>query len=117
MSYSIGIPEALISLAPGAEWALTNNNDYNTLVWLSSTTKPSKAEVDAEVARLKAAEPLKKCKDEAKRRIAASDWSVLPDVGISNVAEFETYRAALRELIKNPVANPSFPTEPEPVWI
>lgn len=117
MSYSIGIPEALISLAPGAEWSLTNNNDYNTLIWLSSTTKPTKAEVDAEVARLNAAAPFKQCKDEAKRRIAASDWSVLPDVGISNVSEFETYRAALRTLIKNPVANPSFPTEPEPVWI
>jgi hypothetical protein len=56
------------------------------------------------------------CKDTAKQRIAASDWSVLPDVGISNTAEFETYRAALRELIKNPVAEPTWPTEPEPIW-
>lgn len=56
------------------------------------------------------------CKDEAKKRIAATDWSVLPDVGLANVAAFETYRATLRELIKNPVAEPTWPTEPEPIW-
>ena len=89
--------QALKSLFPTAQWGMAND-DYNTLQWFdTNTTKPTKAE--------------------AKRRIAESDWSVLPDVGISNVAQFETYRASLRELIKNPVANPSFPTEPEPVWL
>ena len=113
----ITLTDALRSLYPTAQWSLLNN-EYSTLQWLSNPEpKPTKAELDAEVARLEAEEPLKNCKDEAKRRIAASDWSVLPDVGISNVAEFEAYRAALRELIKNPVAEPSFPAEPEPVWI
>lgn len=118
MYMTIGYPQAIRSLAPTAEWTMTDVTNYATLQWFSSeVTKPSKAEADAEVARLQAEEPLKKCKEEAKKRIATSDWSVLPDVGISNVAAFETYRAALRELIKNPVANPSFPTEPDPVWI
>lgn len=112
----ITVSQAIQSLRPTAEWAITNN-EYNTLQWFSANeTKPTKAEIDAEVARLEAEEPLKNCKAEAKRRIASSDWSVLPDVGISNVAEFETYRAALRELIKNPVVSPSFPTEPDPIW-
>lgn len=61
-------------------------------------------------------EPLDQCKEEAKKRIAATDWAVLPDVGLANVAAFEAYRAALRELIKNPVADPVWPTEPQPVW-
>lgn len=65
---------------------------------------------------LQAQEVLDNCKDEAKKRIAATDWSVLPDVGLANVAAFETYRAALRELIKNPVADPVWPTEPQPIW-
>jgi hypothetical protein len=109
--------QALKSLFPTAQWGMAND-DYNTLQWFdTNTTKPTKAEVDAEIAKLDAEKPLKDCKAEAKRRIAESDWSVLPDVGISNVAQFETYRASLRELIKNPVANPSFPTEPEPVWL
>ncbi len=109
--------DAIRSLCPTAEWGMSDE-DYSKLNWFSTNIpKPSKAEIDAEIARLEAEEPLKNCKAEAKRRIASSDWSVLPDVGISNVAQFETYRASLRELIKNPVANPSFPTEPEPVWL
>lgn len=72
--------------------------------------------VDAKCAELEAQAILRFCKDEAKKRIAATDWSVLPDVGLANVAAFETYRATLRELIKNPVADPVWPTEPEPIW-
>lgn len=68
------------------------------------------------LVELRQQEILDTCKTEAKKRIAATDWSVLPDVGLANTAEFETYRAALRELIKNPVAEPVWPTEPEPVW-
>ena len=57
------------------------------------------------------------CKHEAKKRIANSDWSVLPDVNISNRAEFEAYRAQLRTLMFNPVESPVFPTEPDPIWL
>lgn len=74
------------------------------------------AELKAKYDELVAAEPLTICKDEAKKRIAACDWSVSPDVGLANVAAFQTYRATLRELIKNPVAEPTWPTEPEPIW-
>lgn len=113
---TITLATAISSLYPTAQWSITGNT-YSGLVWLETgITKPTEAELNAEVARLEAEEPLKNCKDEAKRLIAASDWSVLPDVGLQNVAEFETYRAALRELIKNPVASPSFPTEPDPIW-
>ena len=56
------------------------------------------------------------CKDQAKQLIASSDWSVLPDVNITNKSEFENYRTQLRNLILNPVENPIFPTEPQPIW-
>jgi len=56
------------------------------------------------------------CKDKAKSLLAASDWSVLPDVGLANKADFESYRATLRNLALNPVENPTFPTEPKAVW-
>jgi hypothetical protein len=115
---NIGYPQAIRSLAPTAEWTMTDITNYSTLQWFSpEVTKPTESQAQAEITRLESEKPLKDCKAEAKRRIAESDWSVLPDVGISNVAQFETYRAALRELIKNPVATPSFPTEPEPVWL
>lgn len=113
-----GYTQALMSLYPTAKWSMTDVSKYSTLVWYSTDiAKPSEETLQNEITKLTEEEPFKNCKDEAKRRIASSDWSVLPDVGISNVTEFETYRAVLRELIKNPVANPSFPTEPEPVWL
>ena len=56
------------------------------------------------------------CKHEAKKRIANSDWAVLPDVNISNKSEFESYRSQLRNLILNPVESPVFPEEPQPIW-
>ena len=56
------------------------------------------------------------CKAQAKALLAASDWSVLPDVGLANSAEYVTYRGILRGLVIQPQANPDFPTEPTPVW-
>jgi hypothetical protein len=56
------------------------------------------------------------CKDQAKQLIANSDWSVLPDVKINNKLEFENYRTQLRNLIINPVEDPIFPVEPNPIW-
>ena len=56
------------------------------------------------------------CKDQAKQLIANSDWSVLPDVNITNKSEFENYRSQLRNLIINPVEDPIFPQKPNPIW-
>jgi hypothetical protein len=56
------------------------------------------------------------CKAQAKALLAASDWSVLPDVQITNKAAFDNYRAILRGYVISPVANPTFPTEPQPAW-
>jgi hypothetical protein len=51
----------------------------------------------------------------AKEKIALTDWAVLPDVNLQNKAEFEAYRATLRDLIFNPVADPVWPVEPTPI--
>jgi len=56
------------------------------------------------------------CKAEAKSKLAASDWSVLPDVQITNKADFDNYRAILRGYVISPVTNPTWPTEPQPIW-
>ncbi len=115
---SVTITQALFSLAPTAKWYMTNENNYATLVWLSTDIpKPTENQVNDEITMLTLQQPFDACSAEAKKRIAASDWSVLPDVNISNKAEFEAYRAELRAFIITPVANPVFPTEPQPVWI
>lgn len=113
----ITISNALSSLTPTAQWSIANN-DYDNLVWLSpEIPKPSRAEVEAEVARLTYNIPFDACVAEAKKRLVDSDWAMLPDVNISNKAEFEAYRATVRALVFNPVASPVFPTEPQPVWL
>lgn len=56
------------------------------------------------------------CKFKAKALLAASDWAVLPDVGLKNSAEFITYRGILRGLATQPQESPDFPVEPKAVW-
>jgi hypothetical protein len=56
------------------------------------------------------------CKAQAKALLAASDWASLSDVDLTNKADFIAYRSALRNLALNPVENPTFPTEPTPIW-
>lgn len=112
----ITIPDALQALRPGAEWVL-RGNEYSGLEWLDQVqTKPTEDEVNAEIAVLEAQAPLDACKAEGKTRLANTDWSVLPDVVVQNKLEFENYRSAVRALVLNPVADPVWPTEPQPVW-
>jgi hypothetical protein len=53
----MNIPEALISLRPGAQWSL-NGTDYNDIQWLEKPVyeggqrRPTIEEVEAEVVRL-----------------------------------------------------------------
>lgn len=118
MSMPIGYPQAIRSLAPTAQWTMTDITNYSTLQWFSpEVAQPTESQAQAEVVRLQSEEPLTVCSNKAKTLLAASDWSVLPDVNISNKAEFEAYRAELRTLMFNPVASPVFPTEPQPAWI
>ena len=56
------------------------------------------------------------CKSQAKALLANTDWSALPDVQITNKADFENYRAICRGYVLSPVTNPTFPPEPQPIW-
>lgn len=112
------IDDAMFKLTgfPGYQGdAPQTEEDYNSLQWLGEwdPAKPTWAQVQEELTKIL----LQEIKDETKVKLAKTDWSVLPDVGISNVAEFKTYRAILREIIKNPVLELEYPTEPDPVWV
>lgn len=116
MDKTITIADALQSIRPGSQWTVADNS-YANLNWLDQVQpKPTEQEVNDEIARLVAQQPFDDCKEKAKQLIAATDWSVLPDVNLQNKSEFEAYRAQLRALIVTPVANPVWPTEPSPVW-
>ena len=110
------IASAIQALRPMASWSLVGE-EYDGLIWLDEVqTKPTLDEINAEIAIQEQQAPLDDCKTKAKELIAATDWAVLPDVGLANAADFTAYRATLRQLILNPVADPVWPTEPTPVW-
>lgn len=90
-----------------------NEAEFNALFGADNpwTNQPTWAQFEIQLQNVKAQEN----KKEAQRRIALTDWSVLPDVNLQNKAEFETYRATLRDLIFNPVADPVWPVEPTPI--
>jgi hypothetical protein len=90
------ISKALLELAPGAEWVEVNN-DYNQLEWFSTDIpKPTRAQVEAKIEELKAAEPMRLLRVERDRLIAETDWWVLPDRTPTD--EQLAYRQALRNL-------------------
>jgi hypothetical protein len=99
----------------GKQWTLEGDS-YDGLTWYSDTPKPTQAELDALAQATQNTQAKANCKTQAKSLLAASDWSVLPDVQISNKADFENYRAILRGYVISPVTNPTWPTEPQPIW-
>jgi len=66
----ITIAQALMSLRPGAEWSM-NGDDVEGITWHTPGVQPlTKAEVDAEVARLGQA-AVDKAEADAAARVAA----------------------------------------------
>jgi len=101
------ISQALVILAPGAQWSM-NADDYNQLQWFSEDIpKPTILEVEAKIAELRAAEPMRRLRIERDRLIAETDWWVLPDR--TPTSEQLAYRQALRDLpsTATPVLDPT----------
>ena len=55
-------------------------------------------------------------KTRAEELLLDSDWSVLPDVPLSNKTEWETYRSVLRQIAINPTVDPVWPVKPQSIW-
>ena len=101
----INITQSIYKLYPSVVRTIGDtayDADGNEVAYdLSAVT--TQAQKDANVAK-------------AKALLAASDWAVLPDVGLKNSADYVTYRGILRGLVISPVENPDFPVEPKAVW-
>jgi len=89
------ITHALQALKPGAQWML-NGEDYTGITWLSSEQQPTKTEIVDKIAELDAAEPMRLLRIERDKKIAETDWRVLPDQPSSD--DWVNYRQALRDL-------------------
>ena len=93
MKYTIG--SALLVLRPGAEWNLPGDN-YSDLEWMDSGQQPTKQEIFDKIAELDAAEPMRLLRIERDKKIAQTDWRVLPDQTPTD--DWINYRQALRDL-------------------
>ena len=89
------IPAALQSLKPGQQWVL-RGTEYSGLEWLDSGQQPTEQEVKAKIIELDAAEPMRLLRIERDKKIAQTDWRVLPDQTPSD--DWINYRQALRDL-------------------
>ena len=113
---------ALDSLKPSSNYNW-QGVDYKNLIWISSDTKPTESEIDAEVTRLTNAEPMRLLRVERDRLLTACDWTQSRDLTLSNDADWKTYRQALRDLPASAspkldadgnldMSSVTFPTEP-----
>jgi len=90
------IAQALKKLAPGALWSVCDE-DYNQIQWFSiDIPKPTILEVEAEIDKLKAAEPMRLLRVHRDKLLTETDWWVLPDR--TPTSGQLAYRQALRDL-------------------
>ena len=103
------IHDALDSLRPGAEYVI--RGDVIEL-YQHADPQPTADELQAEINRLEAAQPLVELREERNRRLAETDYLALSDVTLST--EMAEYRQALRDLPANTSdpANPTWPVKP-----
>jgi len=100
----MNIANALRSLCPTAEFALVNG----ILEWHSpDITQPTEAEIQAEITRLQAIEPMKADIANAKKFLAETDWVVtkIAELGLDGTDAKSQYldvlsqRKLMREVI------------------
>ena len=85
--------DAIQSLRPNSEWLVSGNN----LQWLDTTqTQPSEEEIQAKIAELEAAEPMRLLRMERDRLLAQTDWRFRSDLSPSQA--WIDYCQALRDL-------------------
>ena len=85
--------QAIYALSPDGDWMWDDGN----LIWCSpNVAQPTQAEIDAKLAELEAAEPLRLLRIERNRILQQSDWMANSDVVMTD--EWRAYRQALRDL-------------------
>ena len=116
------IVKALIELGYGnCKWHVRNEEIYENLHWLdTNVAKPTKEQIQAKIAELAAAEPLRQLRQQRDQKLSQSDWMAVSDRTMS--PEQIAYRQSLRDMpANNPevalneageLINITWPTEP-----
>jgi len=85
---------AILALRPNAQWSMA---DDNVLRWHDKKqSEPSEEQIQAKIAELTAAEPMRKLRQQRNQLLAQSDWMAVSDRTMTQ-AQID-YRQALRDL-------------------
>ena len=106
------IVEALLALRPNAEFVV-RGDEYSGIEWHDTEqTKPSEADVNAKVAKLTAAEPMRLLREERNRKLAETDWWASSDLTMTQAQT--DYRQALRDITDSATSldDVTWPTKP-----
>ena len=93
------IVKAIKELLPNAKFIITGNFSFNDITWQDERPQPTEEEIQAKIAELRAAEPMRLLREERNRRIAETDWRFRSDLSPSQ--EWKDYCVALRDLPAN----------------
>ena len=99
MKYKIS--DALHILRPDETYVIRGVNSeetYSGLEWLDSTTKPTESDINAKIAELDAAEPMRLLREERNSLLDQTDWTQNDDVPTETKTKWQTYRQQLRDL-------------------
>ena len=92
------ISTALSELMPTSPFGITDD-DYSTIQWMDSgNSLPTIDVINAKIAELDAAEPMRLLREERFRLLSECDWTQGADVPNSIKTSWQTYRQALRDL-------------------
>ena len=87
------IREAIMELVPNAECIYS---DFKIMEWHDSRPQPTEAQIQAKIAELTAAEPMRLLRVERDRLISLTDWRFRSDLSPSQA--WIDYSQALRDL-------------------
>jgi hypothetical protein len=107
------IVEAIQALSPNAEWSVPHNGTVDDIEWLTEGARPSNSEIEAKRVALVNDEPMRLLREERNRKLAETDWWVLPD-RTPTQAQLD-YRQALRDITEtySSLEEAVFPVKPE----
>jgi len=103
MSY---LSNALDNLRPNSVWHISVIDGVEKIFWKNNTEAPSEEEIQAKIAELQAAEPLRLLRIERDRLLQQTDWEIQRNTERNiDSTELITYRNALRDLPQDISAN------------
>lgn len=87
--------ESILALVPDAKCATSGNE---IIAWYDTRQQPTEEEIQAKIAELRAAEPMRLLRQQRDQLLAQTDWRMTTDYPYADQSAWAAYRTALRDL-------------------